>query len=44
MAVVGDGGAAEASTIVLAEGAALGVGCTIGSYYLSKWLNKKLFD
>ena len=25
-------------------GAALGVGCTIGSYYLSKWLNKKLFD
>lgn len=24
-------------------GAALGVGCTIGSYYLTKWLNKKLF-
>ena len=24
-------------------GAALGVGCTIGSYYLSKWMNKKLF-
>ena len=25
-------------------GAALGVGCTIGSYYLTKWLNQKLFS
>jgi len=25
-------------------GACVGIGCTIGSYYLTKWLNKKLFD